>query len=312
VTTYTSELHKIVAEATNLAPSTQEKYLRDLNAWIEFAGAEPAGWTRQRAQDFYVHLTKTQKLRPQSANRLMASVSFASRWRAHLAGQPELDFVKVMKGKGARKLPKHALDEAQARALLDTCDLATLIGQRDFALIVLALETGMRVMSLEAARVDNISEKSKEFPYPTIKIPEKGSGGELRSVPLSDVAVRALALWIDKLAFGGTKPKGALFRPARRGAIDNKALSVSAIKKLLSERGAEAGIGHINPHMFRHTFVTWRTAADIAPHEIAAITGHALNLGALGGYMDKVAIGAKIRGATPAWLAEYVKRRVLA
>ncbi len=313
-TYYPSELHKIVAEATNLAPSTQEKYLRDLNAWIAFAGAAPAGWTRQRAQDFYVHLTKTQKLRPQSANRLMASVAFASRWRAHLANQPELDFVKVMKGKGARKLPKHALEEAQARALLDTCALDTAIGKRDFALMVLALETGMRVMSLVAARVDNISMGTKVRPFPAIAIIEKGSGGEPRDVPLSDTAVAALAPWRDFIRIS-CRTKGPMFQPIHRGigsqpVLSDRALSQSAIKLILSQRGVAAGIGHVNPHMFRHTFVTWRMAAGLAPHEVAAVTGHALNLGALGGYIDERALGEKVRASTPPWLVAYVAERV--
>src|SRR5262245_32423954 len=86
-----SELHRVVMEAHNLAQTTREKYLRDLNQWIDFAGANPANWTRKKAAAFYTKLLG-RGMKPQSANRLMAGVGFASRWWAHLEHNPDLDF----------------------------------------------------------------------------------------------------------------------------------------------------------------------------------------------------------------------------
>lgn len=304
-----SELHTIVAEAPDLAPSTRDKYLRDLNAFVEFAGADPADWTPSVAQAFYGHLLK--QMKPQSANRLMASVAYASKWWAHYQKRAELDFAHIRKGKSQGRAVREQLTMEDTLALLGTCD-GSPVGRRDFAIMVLGLETGMRRMSLAAVKVENFADK----PYPSVRVPMKGRGIDLVPVPLSDTARLAIEPWASWLAIR----KGYLFRALTRRLgrngfeylVDrkgNEGLSESTIYKMIQRRGASVGL-NVHPHLFRHTFVTWRTNAGFGPHEVAAVTGHSLNIGALGHYIDLQAIGEKMRTSTPAWLAEFVRRRV--
>lgn len=304
-----SELHKIVAEAPDLAASTRNKYLRDLNAWIEFAGTDPSAWTTERAQAFYSHLIKT--LKPQSANRLMASITYAAKWWAHYKRRPDLDFSQIRKSKASGKARREHLDPTDAMRLLKTCD-QTPNGRRDFALMVLGLETGMRRMSLAAVDIEQITTR----PYLRVNVPMKGHGTDLISVPLSDAAFVAIELWLSWL---GAR-KGPLFRPLTRKLGRNgfewvcdrtksaPAISESTIYKMVKARGETIGLD-LHPHLFRHTFVTWRMEAGYGPHEIAAVTGHALNIGALGNYVDMQAIGENMRASTPAWLVELVQER---
>jgi hypothetical protein len=85
-----SELHHVVENAPDLAASTKDRYLRDLNRWIDFAGADPSGWTKEQARAFYVSLSA--RMQPQSAARLFASVQYAAkRWSTAL-GRPGLNF----------------------------------------------------------------------------------------------------------------------------------------------------------------------------------------------------------------------------
>lgn len=325
-TQHRSLLHKIVAEAQDLAPSTRNKYMRDLNAWVEFAGAEPSGWTRDRAQEFYQHLITKGRLRPQSANRLMASVIYAAKWWAYRANNPGLDFGRVQQAKKANKIPKRALTDDDVRALLDTCVLTSPPGLRDFALIVLGLETGMRIMSICGTKLEGIVDAPTgadfftavkagakiKVPYPAIFAPEKGSNEELRAIPLSDTALHALKPWRAWLA-QHRRVKGPVFRglvsTLNGTGVRDTPLSSSMIRRILDERGVAAGIGHVNPHQFRHTFVTSRSAT-LKPHEISAMTGHTIGLGAMGGYMDLIAIGKAARESTPEWFSEYVKQRI--
>lgn len=303
-----SKLHEIVINAHDIAPTTRATYLRDLNQWIEFAGAEPAGWTRRRAADFYTALLA--RMKPQSANRLMASVAYASRWWAHYEHDPALDFGTVQNAKAKDKKPQHALDEPAARQLLNTCD-GSPRGLRDFALIVVGLETGMRRISLTGMMLEDTAPVGRRWPYPATFVPLKGK--DPAWVPLSDTALLALQPWLAFLS-GHNQLEGPMFRPIGRYVTpDSKLLSPSMFAKIFRERAKAAGLRHINPHLLRHTFITWREAQGLVPHEIASITHHDLAkaLGALGGYMDAREIGGRVRNRTPEWLVELVQHRVL-
>jgi integrase len=315
----TSELHKIVESTPrgHIAKSTKARYLKDLDVWIGFAGDDPAGWTRDKAQDFYNHLL-AKGLKPQSANRLMASVHFASKWWAHRQNRDELHFAIVQMSSKRNEIEKHALTEDEARKLLDTCANypTNPIDLRDRALIVIALETGMRKMSLRSMEIENTIFDAHKIRHarllcPTALVHMKGSDDARIPVPLSDACVHVLQPWIAWLA-GKGRESGPLFtalldRGNVKLALDRKSLTDTAIQKLVSERAEAAQIGHCYPHLFRHTFVTWRSAMGLTPFEIASITGHVVrDVGALGHYMDMRAIGDRVRNNTPAWLRTYL------
>lgn len=315
MTATASKLHEIVLGANDLAPSTRDRYFRDLNQWIAFAGTDPTGWTRTRARDFYASLIA--RMRPQSANRLMASIAYASRWWAHYEANPSLDFALVQTARARDKKPQRALDEAAVRRLLATCD-RSIAGVRDFALIVVALETGMRCMSLTSLTIeDTLFGPTSRWPYPATFAELKGR--DPAWVPLSDTALSALGPWLELLAARDVG-EGPLFRPLQHHTSQQRAefvpasrkLSRSAIVKILAERAKAAQLGHINAHLFRHTLVTWRAGQGLQPHEIAAITHHDITkaLGALGGYLDLCEIGGRVRNLTPAWLVELVTEHI--
>ncbi len=309
--TVTSILHDIVRRSPELADSTRDRYLRDLNAWIAFAGEDQTNWTRYKAQAFYDFMI-TKGLKPQSATRVMASISYASSWWAKLENNDRLHFVVIQMGKAKNKIPKHALTEDQTLALLATCmsDLSP-INLRDFALMIVGLETGMRRMSLIGMRLEEIYDQ----PYPYVRVPAKGKDQELLAVPLSSTAATALQPWIQWLALRNIT-KGPIFRGMTRRldrhghwvyTANKKAISPAAIQNTLVKRSTAAKINHVHPHMFRHTFVTWRINAGLAPHEIASITGHRLSgLGAMAGYIDMTAIAQKARESTPTFISQIV------
>lgn len=303
-----SRLHEIVIEAHDIAETTRANYLNDLSQWIAFAGADPAGWTRRRAQAFYTGLLK--RMKPQSANRLMASVQYASRWWAHLENDPTLDFARVPNAKAKDKRPQQALTEDQAQRLLGTCD-QSMRGLRDFALLVVGFETGMRRMSLEGMRIeDTLYSGGQRWPYPATFVPIKGR--DPGWIPLSDTVLLALRPWISAI----DRSEGPVFCALRRrgGHLSptSAALSRSAMVKDLAKRAELAGLQGFHIHLLRHTFVTWRVEQKLQPHEIASITHHDVTkaLGALGGYMDTREIGGRVRNATPAWLSDLISRRI--
>jgi integrase/recombinase XerD len=271
-------LHKIVRESPKLAPSTRDYYLRDVDSWVAYAGADPRGWTRDRAQAYYMMLITPaneggQGLLPQSANRKLASLSYASSWWAKKQNRPDLHFAVVEKAGNKRAAKRDALTPEDAAKLIATCDAGTPIDLRDRALIVVGLETGMRRMSLVGMDLDKI-QKAKEG-YPVALVPLKGAGSDLYAVPLSDTAMAALEpwrAWLRKQRAG----KGAVFRPLTKRIgeksgklayeLDGDRLSLVSIYKIVVHRAEQAGLKHVHPHIFRHTFITWRIDAGMKPY----------------------------------------------
>lgn len=314
-------LHQIVATSPDLASSTRKKYLDDLDVWLSFAGADPNGWTRYRAQDFYQSLLL--RMKPQSANRLFASIRYASKWWATSENNPALDFAVIRIAPPARPKKFYPLDQIEATQLILTCESQTPLDRRDLALIVVGLETGMRRMSLAGMQLEAIG---KPNGYPAVAVPLKGHGTDLYPVPLSSTAMQALDNWRQWLWAQKVKTGPVLRRLTKRAEATKRSVTIAwdvgddgisetMIHKVIVHRAELAGIQrhdrHIHPHLLRHTFMTWRDSAGVSLSRIAAITGHdAPELGAMGGYLDKVTLGAEARETTPAWLAELVDQMV--
>lgn len=311
-----SILHAIVDESPRLSSKTKANYARDLDRWIEYAGGDPRGWTRAKAQAFYNDLLAG-GLKPQSANRIMAGIAHASSWRATREGDEGLHFAVYQAAPRAPRADRRSLTPQEAQALLATCAGSSALDLRDRAMIVVGLETGMRRMSLAGMTIEGIQIQAQHG-YPVALVPLKGSHEGLHPVPLSDAAMAALQPWLDWLRAHKIK-QGPVFRSFKRrigskGRIEytpsSQGLSPHAIYKLIVGRAVAAGLPHLHPHAFRHTFITWRIEAGLQPYQIAVITGHKIGnipgLAGMGGYFDAPKMGAEIRNLTPSWLAQGV------
>ncbi|HSN25113.1 MAG TPA: site-specific integrase [Kofleriaceae bacterium] len=312
-------LHQILSRA-GFSPVTREKYRGVINRWIAYAGSDPKGWTREKAQDFYDALLD--EVTVPSANQYMASLRYVSKWYATRSGDPNLDFaiVQRQRGKGGRRPASPVLGEEEIATLLTkTMGAMRPVDLRDFAMFVVALETGMRRMSLRGMMLQAITYVATKG-YTIAHVPIKGAGGEeFFDVPLSDTALEAMKPWRAWLADRPRKLKeGPVFRHVSGATVDDEPPSLTGINDIVAARAIEAGLRHINPHMFRHTFITSRTIAGLTPLEIGTITGHKpgaitvdgvkIQLGAMGTYMHAQA--DKARNSTPAWLADLVNQLV--
>lgn len=313
-------LHRLVREAPDLRDTTKRVYLVDVSAWVAFAGVDPAGWTRHTAKEFYAHLLTRMKAR--SANRVIAALRYVGHWYATEAGDPNLNFSiirhkTVGAGIGGASKEGKALtpDEAQrllAAVVADRWKAAPRV-TRDLALFVVALETGMRRMSLESMQIQtlayqgplvaNVLVKRVKLPYP---------------VALSETATCALEAWLALLR-SAKIDKGPVWRSLQRhknGLVIGAGFTAQAIYDMVCKHGQCAKV-ELTPHDFRHTFIAWRTAAGWTPQQIAAITGHQLprssgtpfaNTGAVRSYSDPRVFWPAVSTATPAWLVDFVEQ----
>lgn len=111
---------------------------------------------------------------------------------------------------------------------------------RDKALILMLLDTGLRVSELGRLSVRDVDMASGEV---TVTPYQSGRKSRGRHVYLGKSARRALWRYL------GGRAEGSLFQTTNGAAMDR-----NSIRLVLSHLGARAGISHVHPHRFRHTF----------------------------------------------------------
>jgi site-specific recombinase XerD len=156
---------------------------------------------------------------------------------------------------------------AEVDALLAVPDRSTWLGRRDHALLVLAVQTGLRVSELTSLTAADLH--LGDGPH----VRCHGKGRKERATPLTSQTVAVLRDWMRERA--GTRADPVF--PARQG----HQLSVDAIQWLLQKHATTAaqrcpslGGKHVSPHVLRHTCAVnlLRAGVDIAI--IALWPGH--------------------------------------
>ena len=153
----------------------------------------------------------------------------------------------------------------EVAGLLAVCD-ASPMGQRDRALMLTLLDTGVR-----CAEAVGLDLADADFARRRLHV-RHGKGHTERVVPFADRCAAALVEYLDHR---GRSP-GPLFVAARYGRLHpDTRLQPNGLKQLLRRRGREAGIAKIHAHRFRHTFATWAIAHQARELDVQHLLGHA-------------------------------------
>ena len=138
------------------------------------------------------------------------------------------------------------LTREEIDALLSAPDNGTWFGRRDYALLTLAVQTGLRDPPVEYSLIA-LGQRSA-----LANVRCHGKGRKDRATPLSAHTVTALTTWLHEYNCGPTDP---VF-PTRRG----RPLSTDAVAWLLTKHAATAARHcpslndkHLTPHVLRHT-----------------------------------------------------------
>jgi len=159
------------------------------------------------------------------------------------------------------------LTEHEAAALLDAPDRSTRIGRRDHALLLLALETGLRVSELTWLTCADVRLGTGAH------VRCHGKGRKERITPLRRTARAVLRSWLDERGGPGSD---ALF-PGPRGTR----LSRDAVRRLVERHVAAAAQAcpslkskDVTPHTLRHTCAMNLLRHGVDTATIALILGH--------------------------------------
>jgi site-specific recombinase XerD len=159
------------------------------------------------------------------------------------------------------------LDRPEIEALLTAPDRSTLIGRRDHTLLLLAVQTGLRLSELTGLRLQDVHLGSG----PHLRC--FGKGRKERITPLTRQTVAVLKIWLREL---GGQPHDRLF-PSRLGGR----LSSDAVQRLIRNYAAAASRQQpslnaktVTPHVLRHTNAMQLLTSGVDTSVIALWLGH--------------------------------------
>lgn len=159
------------------------------------------------------------------------------------------------------------LSRDEAEALLKAPDLNTWAGRRDHALILLALQTGLRLSELIALRRHDVILQAGAH------VRVIGKGRKERCTPLAKRTVVVLRAWFKESRWDKSE---TVFSNARGGQLsaDGVQYIVTKHARAASHRCEGLTKKHVSPHVLRHTAAMELLQAGVDRTVIALWLGH--------------------------------------
>lgn len=244
---------------------TYEKALRQFMQYIEGKGISQP--TRIDILEYKAYLLENYK-----AGTVSSYMTAVKKLFTYL--EAEKIYPNVANGiKGAKSqtgFRKDALTVVQARRLLGGIDTMTIEGKRNYALINLLLNTGMRTIEAHRANIGDIRQEGGEA---LLYIQGKGKDSKDAFVLLTDTTLYAIQHYLKARSI--IDPNAPLFA-SHSNRSDGQRLATRSISWIVKEALRAIGIDsdRITAHSLRHTAVTLSLIAGATIQEAQAMARH--------------------------------------
>jgi integrase/recombinase XerD len=218
---------------------------------------------------FLDHLERDRGNSPRTRNARLAAIHSMFRFAAlkHPEHAALISRVIAVPTKRFDRAIVTYLTPEEVDVLLAAPDRSRWVGRRDHALLILAIQTGVRVSELNALRCQDVQLGTG----PHIQI--SGKGRKQRATPLTKQTIAVLREWIRER---GGQPGDPLFPTSRGTALSRDAIALLVAKhaKAASHRCATLHNKSVSPHTLRHTAAMSLLHAGIDSTVIALWLGH--------------------------------------
>lgn len=259
------------------APATVRSYCQEIERfalWFEQTNGQPLtpiALTGRDVRDYREHGQAVARSKPGTINRRLVAIRAYAAFlveTGQLASNPA-QHVRLIE---EQPLAPKSLDRRQVAALerelerslnAAATDAARFLRARDRAIVMLLVNSGLRVSELCALEVPDVvvNERSGSV---TVR---RGKGNKARTVPLNVEARRPLTALFGYLE-ETMQENDRLFCDHQ-----GRPLTPRGVQHMLTEYGRRAGI-EVTPHILRHTFAKGLADAGVRAEEIAALLGH--------------------------------------
>jgi site-specific recombinase XerD len=239
--------------AEGASPRTIEWYRMITARLVRALGAERAvdGLDPAELRVWLVELRTT--LAPVSVAGYVRTLRVLGNWLA----EEGLADAAALRGLRRPRVPHKVIEPVAddvLRRLLAICSV------RDRAILLLMIDTGLRVSDVAAIRLGDLR------PDGTLKV--RGKGSKERIVPVGSTARTAMVRYLGHRGPG--RPDEALFL-GRRGPLDARGIQ-HMVRRLKTRIGV---VGRLSPHSLRHTFARSYLVNGGDVFSLQRILGHA-------------------------------------
>lgn len=248
--------------AGNVSDNTVQSYsqaVRQFAAFLVEKGmpVQPANITREHVESFIEHLLESKS--PGTVATRHQGLKQYFNWLEEEGEIKESPMVRMKRVKLPEQ-PPQVLTEDDLHKLLKVCEGRTFDKRRDTAIIRLLLDTGLRRGELAGLTMDDVDLEGQ-----VLRV--MGKGARVRVVPFGRKAARDLDRYL-RLRQQRRDADLPAFWLGKHGPM-----TPSGIYQLVRDRAAEAGLGDIHTHLFRHTFAHYWLSADGAEGDLMRLAG---------------------------------------
>ncbi|MDQ1407231.1 MAG: integrase/recombinase XerC [Acidobacteriaceae bacterium] len=245
-------------EAANRSPHTIAAYRFGIADFLNFTlGLHVANVTYRQVSE-WLHFLSCQGLTPQTISQRLSGLRSFFHF-AKLIGVMNTSPAALIQHRRIPQAIHRWLNAKQVGQLMAAADK-----QRDYALVDFMWSSGCRISEVVGARVDYVQWKER-----VVKV--FGKGQKERLVPMGRTTVNNLRAYLQ-----GRKT-GPLFLSEDHRRLQSgqeNPMSARSIAPILSRLGLRAGIGHVHPHMLRHSFATTLLEGGADLRAIQELLGH--------------------------------------
>jgi integrase/recombinase XerD len=151
--------------------------------------------------------------------------------------------VPMVAGWRAAGLPR-ALPATQVQAMLAGCDVGTVVGRRDLAVLLLLARLGLRTVEVARLGLDDVDWRAGV-------VVVRGKGDRVESLPLPVDVGEAVVGYLT-----GGRHRGDCRSLFVRVRSPHSALTAGAVRGIVAHACARAGLPRLAAHRLRHTLAT--------------------------------------------------------
>lgn len=212
----------------------------------------------EQVGDFLAHVESERRNSARSRNTRLAAIRSFFRFVAmnEPAYMLHCQRILAMPSKRYVRRTVEFLDRAEMDALLAAPDRSTWVGRRDHAILIVALQTGLRASELVNLRRCDIVIGTGAH------IRCEGKGRKQRCTPLRQETLKVLEVWLRERAGADSDP----FFPTNRGTKLSRDALEGVVRKhtVSASRSCPSLVGkRVSPHVLRHS-----TAMELLYHGV--------------------------------------------